>query len=274
MGCDIIPFPASNFWVIRPSETCLFDIGGYNTAMVKLFFLSILLLVILLFDRDVKSPKAEERTPFIPQQVVREYVLEEQTTNYQYLLSEFGNNKELPVGYELQALLALSHYPELRDIKIKFVVDDVDIPLSSRPYWASMFRSAKNRTYLVIIDNQREGPRDALLLKRQPFNAQTGIIGHELAHTVYYLDRSLIGILADAACQLNNCRIKFEQDTDKRLVEYGLGWQRYDHSVFIRRSRGISIESAGNSNSAYLSPIELLRLMESHPAYQRTLAQQ
>ena len=234
--------------------------------------MSAFLLIVLLLDQCFEPPLAEEQASSIPQHVVREYIHEEQIENYQYLLSEFGKNKDLPAGYELQALLALSHYPELKDVKIKFVVDDVDIPLSSRPFWASMHRSAKKRTYLVVIDNQREGPRDAFLLKGQPFNAQTGIIGHELAHTVYYLDRSFFGIMADAACQLNDCRINFERSTDKRLVDYGLGWQRYDHSVFIRRSRGLSIESAGNSNSAYLSPIELLTLMEANPVYQPTLA--
>ncbi len=71
-----------------------------------------------------------------------------------------------------------------------------------------MLRSARNRTYQVIIDSEREGTRGALLLKNQPFNAQVGIIGHELAHTVYYLNRSLFGILSDALCQLSDCRIR------------------------------------------------------------------
>jgi len=124
-------------------------------------------------------------------------------------MARYGNKKQLPAGYELQALLALSHYPELRDIEIRFVVDDVSLPLSSRPYWASMFNSAKNREYLVIIDDTLDGPRDALLLKNQPFNAQVGIIGYELAHAVYYLNRSFFGIIGDALCQLSKCRINF-----------------------------------------------------------------
>ena len=130
--------------------------------------------------------------PASPIGVIREYVELEERKNYSSLLREFGNNKRLPKGFELQTLLALKHYPELRNTRINFIVDDVSIPLSSRPHWSSMLRSAKNRTYLVIIDNEREGSREALLLKNQPFNAQVGIIGHELSHTVYYL--SLIHI--------------------------------------------------------------------------------
>lgn len=208
--------------------------------------------------------------------VVREYVESEQRLRFDALLAEFGQNKELPVNFELQALLALSHYPELKDIKIQFIVDDVGIPLSSRPYWASMLRSARNRTYLVVMDSDLEGPRDVLLLKNQPFNAQVGIIGHELAHTVYYLNRSLWGIAADALCQLNDCRIDFERATDRRLIGYGLGWQRYDHASFVRRRFSENPETNSNSEvtsnseaggGAYMSPAELLSIMNTTESY-------
>lgn len=208
--------------------------------------------------------------------VVREYLESEQRQNFAALLSEYGQNKELPPGFELQTLIALSHYPELRDVKIRFIIDDVGIPLSSRPHWASMLRSARNRTYLVIMDSQLDGPRDALLLKNQPFNAQIGIIGHELAHTVYYINRSFWGILSDALCQLNDCRIDFERATDRRLISYGLGWQRYDHASFVRsRFRGssesnIDAEVTANTEGgggAYMSPNELLRIMNATTSY-------
>ena len=201
---------------------------------------------------------------------VRHYTQSEQEPLYDELFAEHGNNKELPEGYELQALLALSHYPELKDIKIKFVQNDVDIPISSRPHWTSMLRSAKHRTYLIVIDTEREGPRESLLLKTQPFNAQVGILGHELAHTLYYLDRSFFGITSDAFCQLSGCRIDFERDTDKRLIEYGLGWQRFDHSMFLRTSIIENTQEAFNTEGAggaYMSPKEFLENMADSGLY-------
>lgn len=199
----------------------------------------------------------------------REYVEIEELMNYDALLKEYGNNKQLPEGFELQTLLALKHYPELRDIRINFIIDNVSIPLSSRPHWSSMLRSAKSRTYQVIIDNELEGSRGALLLKNQPFNAQIGIIGHELAHTVYYLNRSFFGIVGNALCQFTDCRIRFERATDMRLIDYGLGWQRFDHATFVR-SR-ISQDSASaftaEGGGVYMSPAEILRIMEDHEAY-------
>lgn len=203
--------------------------------------------------------------------IKREYVESEERARYEELLGAYGQNKELPRGFELQALLALSHYPALRDVHIRFIVDDVDIPLSSRPHWASMLRSAKKRTYLVVIDSQRDGGREALILANQPFNAQVGILGHELAHTVYYLDRSFFGIIGDALCQISDCRIDFERNTDRRLVDYGLGWQRFDHAMFVRgRLNEGNPESAMNvegGGGAYMSPAELLDIIENNVEY-------
>lgn len=202
--------------------------------------------------------------------MTREYLEQEQRPNLAELMAEYGQHKELPSGFELQALLALSHYPELKSVRIRFIVDDVRIPLSSRPLWTSLLRSAKNRTYIVVIDNQLQGPREVLLLKNQPFNAQVGIIGHELAHTVYYLNRSFFGIVADGLCQLNDCRINFERNTDRRLIDYGLGWQRYDHALFVRSRFAPTPQAAANSEGgggAYMSPVEILRIIDSLPQY-------
>ena len=204
------------------------------------------------------------------QRVVREFVQSEEEANYEALLAEFGNNKELPEGYELQALLALSFYPELKDVRIKFVQNDVDIAISSRPYWASLLNHAKHRTYLVVIDTEREGPRPSLILKNQTFNTQVGILGHELAHTLYYLDRSFFGIAGDGFCQLSSCRIDFERATDERLIRYGLGWQRFDHSMLLRMEQYGDNEMAFNARGgggAYMSPRELLEVMESTGMY-------
>ena len=136
-----------------------------------------------------------------------------------------------------------------------------------------MLRSAQHRTYQVIIDDELSGSRAALLLKNQPFNAQIGILGHELAHTAYYLDRSFLGILSDALCQLSDCRIDFERATDRRLIEHGLGWQRLDHATFVRGRIGqdrASAFTAEGGGGAYMSPAEMLRILQEHPRYQAT----
>lgn len=243
---------------------------GNSTGIVR--NVPTMLLAFLTLFAGSKPSLAATETPSAT--VARAYIESDERLHYEELQREFGSNKELPEGFELQTLLALRHFPELQSVRIRFIVSDVSIPLSSRPHWASMLRSAPNRTYLVVIDNELEGPRDALLLKNQPFNAQIGIIGHELAHTVYYIKRSFFGILGDALCQLSDCRIEFERATDRRLITYGLGWQRYDHARFIRtrfRSQQETISTEeGGGGGAYMDPAELLNMIEQDVAYSGT----
>lgn len=223
------------------------------------------LVSLFIFQFSVHADSYANITP------IQRYTEKEYSIQYDRLLIAHGNGKELPPGYELQTLIALSHYPELKDTRIRFMVKNVSIPLSSRPHWASMFRSAANRRYQVIIDTEREGSASVLLLKNQPFNAQIGIIGHELSHTVYYLHRSFFGIVADAFCQLGDCRIGFERSTDRRLIEYGLGWQRLDHARFVRGNIARSPQQALDMESAkgaYMSPAEISAILENHPLYQ------
>lgn len=228
--------------------------------------LCLLVGILLLTSGMVRAADTETVT------VVREYVASEQSRRYDRLRVEHGRLKELPPGFELQALLALSHFPELKNVHIRFLVDDVDIPLSSRPHWPSMLQRPDKRTYLVVIDSEREGDGagDALLLKNQPFNAQVGILGHELAHTLYYLDRSFFGIAGDALCQFSKCREDFERNTDKLLVARGLGWQRYDHARFLRQAfaeAGTDLSAIEDGDGAYMSPEELQQEMQCYPFY-------
>ena len=81
----------------------------------------------LLLLGPVNSLTAQDN--LAPPSSVREYIEPKQRANYDVLLIEFGNNKQPPIGFELQPLFALRHYPELRDTKINFIAGDVSIPI-------------------------------------------------------------------------------------------------------------------------------------------------
>jgi hypothetical protein len=60
------------------------------------------------------------------------------------------------------------------------------------------------------------------------------------------------------------------------LISYGLGWQRYDHAVFVPSQFSPNSEIAVNNDSdgsAYMSPNELLALMQQNPIYQLETSQ-
>ncbi|OBX25222.1 hypothetical protein A9996_10855 [Gelidibacter algens] len=108
------------------------------------------------------------------------------------LKSSYGNNKTILKDFETQTLKALSYFPELKDIKIKFRLKNRTTPLATRPSFFSLLRSAKNRTYIITVSKQSNAELDTIALKNLKFNAQIGVIGHELSHISDYLNRGFL----------------------------------------------------------------------------------
>ena len=68
------------------------------------------------------------------QQVVQEFYQDSLTEkDLAELKIKYGNKKTLPIGFEQQTLIALSYFPELVDIKIKFRFKNRITPLATRP---------------------------------------------------------------------------------------------------------------------------------------------
>ena len=82
-------------------------VGGVLGLIVVVFLL-------LAFDRDAKTTglTEAERANIV---VRKEYSQAEDEARFDELMAEFGNKKSLAPGFELQCLLALSHFPELKD---------------------------------------------------------------------------------------------------------------------------------------------------------------
>jgi len=142
-------------------------------------------------------------------------------------MENFGHNKELPKGYELQALLALSHYPELMDVKVKFKTKKKGAPFVSRPtVWSTFFRRRHKRNYLILIRTTDHPLFSPILLHNMPFNAQVGVFGHELAHTVDFSERGLFKMLNVTFGNFSQKYLdNFEFETDRRSIAHGLGFQ-------------------------------------------------
>lgn len=67
-------------------------------------------------------------------------------------------------------------------------------------------------------------------------------------------------------CQLSDaCRARFERDTDRRLIEHRLGWQRLEHSRFVRA--GGPGDGVQGGAGIYMDPPELLAIMEESGLY-------
>ncbi len=240
-----------------------------------LCLLGIFLIVFLLLacDRDRHSAISGdvEKGSIVPQKEIEQDV---DSSHYYTLLEEFGTNKKLAEGFEWQCLLALSHYPELKETPISFLVKPAFLPLASRPDPVSILFPWIDRQYLVIISSASEDFFEPILLQNTPFNEQIGIIGHELAHTTYYLDKNSLQIVKIAYNYQfdNQFRIEFEREADKIAIAHGLGYQMYDFAFFVRKAFGDTQEKiASEEGNMYLSPKEIAAEMDKYSFYREPL---
>lgn len=242
-------------------------------GILKWLFISILGLILIVFillalDQDyheVKLSEADRKSI----KIEKKYSAKVDSSLYFALLEEYGKNKNLAKGYEMQCLLALSHYPELKEAPIDFLIQAAFLPLSSRPDPITILFPWVQRRYLVVISNESTDFFEKILLHNVPFNAQVGVIGHELAHTLYYQDKSALYLAGIAYCYLFDDFIHdFERDTDKRAVAHGLGYQLEDFAWFVRRAFGQKDEEIEKEEGdRYLSPKEIVEEMKKYDFY-------
>lgn len=185
------------------------------------------------------------------QQIVPFYTVDRLDDQYlDSLKKEFGKKKKLPKGYETQALLALSHYPELVDVKIRFKLKSGGAPFISRPtVWSTFFRRRKKRNYLILIRTNPHAMFDPILMKNMPFNAQVGVLGHEIGHTANYTQRGLRKMMQVVFGNLSYKFLdKFEFETDRRTIAHGMGFQLFAWSSHAIKTLRVNEPAAPKAN--------------------------
>lgn len=216
-----------------------------------------IVFILLLLDGINKYPTPPPPSRLLLRKPTKQLLPSNNQATFNDLKKKFGQNKELPKGYERQALLALSYYPELEKVPIKFEITETLIPLASRPDIWSVLLPWKERIYCVIISSKSMEELEPILLHNLSFNAQVGVLGHELGHTVYYLDKTSIQHLGIAIQYMTSSfRKEFERDTDQRTIEHGLGYQLHSWSKEVNEAfKGDTNEST--MDSTYYSPSEI-----------------
>lgn len=176
----------------------------------------------------------------------------------------YGHFKKIPPQFEAPILLALSHYPQLKHIPIHFTLHPKGpTPHRSQPYLKGLLLPWVQRTYFVNINEQVSQKRQPTLLKNLSFNAQVGLLGHELAHTIDYMDNSAWQIVVEAIWYaLTSFKQTFEHRADSIAIAHGLGyqlqaWSEEVHPIFTADGRG----------HLYLSPEEVKAAIEACVLY-------
>jgi len=196
---------------------------------------------------------------------------------YSMLKDSFSTNKRLPAPYEKQALFALSYFPEFKKTKIKFVLRTGKHGIiSTRPTVGSIFRRSSRRTYKIFIEEPGEGDTRKFSFRYGDVNGQTGIIGHELCHILYFNRHSGIGLLRLAVSHLSRKYMdRFEYNTDSVAVVRGFGFQLIAWNVFLRSAFGMKDPENGpdpffasSGRERYMSIPTLKRVMRKQGSYE------
>ncbi|MFO8055287.1 MAG: hypothetical protein R6U19_09035 [Bacteroidales bacterium] len=166
--------------------------------------------------------------------VKRHFSREDYTKHLDSLRDEFGINKEIHEEYELETLLALSYFPELKDIHIIFKPRYIKTTMAAIPRIDAIFSSRTKRTYHIFINKFIEDS-SSLNFDSVPFNARIGLIGHELGHIIDYQEKSSVRIMANGLAYVFNSSFRktLEAKVDQITIEHGLGWQLYDFVNFL-----------------------------------------
>jgi hypothetical protein len=225
-------------------------------------FLLVIIFVSISFWGQSQTP----RKTFYPDSLTNAY--------YWQLKKEFGNKKQYPPQFEKQILIALSYYPELKNTPILFRIRARHTGLNTRATWPGIFESTRKRHFVITISDSSENILMPLMFKSLPFNAQVGVMGHELAHVTDFLSMTTQQIIMHAIKNISAKYIdRFEYNTDAICIAHGLGYQLLAYSSYVRQKmnreywRGCDFANHPMDIERYMNPATILERINSDPIY-------
>lgn len=236
--------------------------------MIALKFISLSLLALaalLVGGVLVQEVNPEQAMPDFPVYTFPD-TLANRTYNLDSLRTIIGDNKGLPEGFEVAAAIACSAFPQLKDVNIDMILTPGGAPMEATVYIGSLFGSRKNRRYKILLNDAKDSYFDPILLRSLPFDAQVGVIAHELGHVVYYHELNLLEFGKWGLKYLKDDRFRalHERSTDLMPVYYGLGSQIYQYAWYVRHDpscRSLYESEKDFIDKYYMTDIELRKAM-------------
>ncbi len=197
------------------------------------------------------------------------------SAEYAALREQVGKNKVNTDANEKQILVALGYFPELANTKIEFRFKRTNTAFSTRPSIGGIFQRRSHRKYIITISDSTEKILVPLLLKNLPYNAQVGIIGHELSHVADFNNKKFFGLLRNALGHVSQKYLnRFERKTDSLCIVHGLGYQLLSWSSYIRSTMhtenwtgSVNIHKGPMRRERYMNPSTIQKQIDSNPLY-------
>jgi len=236
---------------------------------IGLILLSLIFLVAAAVAFQQVDPQQKEPTD-------KPYAFDDTLANRHYKLDSLkkiiGENKGLPPGFEIPAAIAYSAFPQLKAVDIDMILTEEGAPMESTVAIGSLFGGHTNRQYRILLNDARNSFFDPILLRSLPFDAQVGILAHELGHIAYFENLNVfefgnwgLNYLLD-----DEFRAAHERTTDLMPVYYGLGSQIYQYAYFVRNDstcKSLYALEKGFIDKYYLTDKELAAAMTVHETH-------
>ena len=177
----------------------------------------------------------------------------------------YQNNKIIPESILNEAKIALSYYPELKDVEIEFKFKD-DIKKSfmqAQPNRSNLFKGKDDRTYNIYISSRFLIEKEEFSMADVPSDVLIGWLGHELGHIMDYRDKTAMGLIIFGFRYItsDNYIKEAERAADTYAVNSGMGDYILATKDFILNHSQLSDNYKERIARLYLSPEEIIVLV-------------
>jgi hypothetical protein len=174
------------------------------------------------------------------------------------LREQFGGNKTFPTDLELECLVALSFYPELKNTPIEFRFGKSNFTMTSKPKFKSILEDKRLRQYVITIEKLGSS-KNNIEWSELSFNAMVGWIGHELGHIVHYSHKTNCGVaFIGVKYAFPGYRRKMERFTDQIAIQHDLGYALYEGVDYTMNRSHASAHYKKCQQKYYLQPDEII----------------
>jgi len=181
-------------------------------------------------------------------------------------MAKFSINKQIPKVMEMQILMALSHYPELKDTHIRFLFTQQlkGSIMAARPVIRTLLGPRHKRVYDILISPVFKLQHTIEPIHQVEDDVLVGWIGHELGHLMDYERRHTWSIAKFGLLYwLSKSYIrKAERVADTFAVNRGMGNFILATKQFILGHSGLSTRYKNKIARLYLSPDDILKLVK------------
>ncbi len=175
-------------------------------------------------------------------------------------------NKIVPDAIWREAYVALSHYPELKDVPIEFRFKRKIKKsfMQAQPVLTDLLKKRKNRGYIIYMNEKFNIEEEKIEVTSVPSEVLIGWLGHELGHVMDYRERHGIGLIWFGLKYLTskNYIREAERAADTYAVNHGLGENIIATKDFILNQSKLSQTYKDRIKRLYLSQEEIMVLID------------